>query len=645
MTTVTFRLSRYAASAAIGIVCAGIVAGSATASTEGQRALPAADQVDVAVEATVDGTFPAYATPESRIGVMATVTAPLTDLAEVSASLSVTDAPLRSAAEVDDFVQEPLNSPSHAVAESPVTATSVPLPLTPGTLPVGSSSTVSLSAAPGELGLPADTWGVYGVTVSVSVGDTVMWTSAAPITWQPALVPPLDVTVVASIAGSNERVASLLAATDDDRVSLLVDPSALTISQRLGLDSREAYLLPAGNLDISSVAHAEAPALLDAALEESRRYSSLPWLAVAASSDDATAGLATQAGAVAILADPRWSAIEDPPAAVVTAKPAGDLELAPLILPDQGISATLASQPPQQPATNARVLAAAALYAGEGHTSAVVAPGDGWVVDGTQPSRAVETLLDAPFVTARPLTTALSDADRPSMDLPEVSAHDSDASSEQAIGAVSSLARLDVMAASADSPSTMVMDARRAVFGAMSLADRADPDRRAAEYATAVEQADAVIGAVAVTSGNSLNLVSSSGNVPVTVRNDLDVPVTVRVAMMSSSPSLVTKEQPTATIDPGTEATVLVPVTAVSNDDVDVTVALRNEDGQTVAVAETLRVKVRAQWGNAATGVFTVGLVVLLIGGIVRTARRGRKDTRVRPADSSAVAGASADDE
>lgn len=126
-----------------------------------------------------------------------------------------------------------------------------------------------------------------------------------------------------------------------------------------------------------------------------------------------------------------------------------------------------------------------------------------------------------------------------------------------------------------------------------------------------------------------------------TVRNELDVPVTVRVAMMSRSPILLTKDHPTATIEAGAEVTVLVPVTAVSNGDVNVTVALRNEEGQTVTVAETLRVKVRAQWGNAATGIFTAGLVVLLIAGIIRTARRGRKDTRVRPGDAGAVAGAS----
>jgi hypothetical protein len=627
----------------VAIVCANVGAGTAYATTPapGERALPVAEQVEVAIDAAVTGEFPAVADPASRTSVLVTIGAPLTDLTKVSASLSVTEAPLESAEAIEAFVKEPASLASRSVAQSAVQASSTVGSLIPGVLAVGTSSTVTLSAAPGGLAFPADAWGVYGVTVTVTVGEDVVWSKASPITWQPDLVPPLKVTVVASVSGSSERVASLLAAAEDERVALLVDPSALTVSQRWALDRREVYLLPAGNLDVTSAAHAATPALLNAALAESRRYSDLPWLAVAASADDATAALATTAGAVAMLADPKWADSGEPTSSVVTAAPIDDLALAPLILPHPALSATLASQPPTQPATNARLLAVAALRAGHGDGSVVVAPGDGWVVDGTQPSRAVQALLDASFVTGRTLTAALSDPARPAIDLPDLTPLAADVGAELAVGAVSALTRLDVMATTAESPSTMVAEARRTMFGALSLADRADPERRSAEFAAALAQAESVISSVVVTSGNSLNLVSSSGDVPVTVQNNLDVPVTVRVSMTSRSPALVTKAQPTATVEPASEVTVLVPVTAVSNGDVDVTVALRNEEGQTVAVAQTLRVKVRAQWGNTATGVFTAGLAVLLIAGIARTARRGRKDTRVRPTDSTRVAGAS----
>jgi hypothetical protein len=125
--------------------------------------------------------------------------------------------------------------------------------------------------------------------------------------------------------------------------------------------------------------------------------------------------------------------------------------------------------------------------------------------------------------------------------------------------------------------------------------------------------------------------VSSSGNVPVTVRNDLETGVAVVVVMTSRSPSLIIDAQPVATVPAGTEQTVLVPITAVSSGDVLVTVALRSEDGATLAVAETLKVRVRAEWGNVATGVATAALVILLVAGVWRTIRRGRRDTRTGP--------------
>ncbi len=272
MTTVTSRRWRLAAVAATAVAFAAASVSAAFASTSADRALVLATPTDAAVEAAISGQFPASAGPGTRVSVVTTVSAPLTDLKDVSASLSVTDAPLTSADDIEAFIDNPRAVSSHTVAQSPISAGSGSTSSPPGTLPVGSSSTVSVSADPGTLGLPTDSWGVYGVTVTVTVGGQEVWSKASPITWQPRLVPPIFVTVVASVAGSAERVASLLEAASDDRVTLMVDPSALTVGQRLDLETREAYLLPAGNLDITSVAHAETPALLDAALDESRRY-------------------------------------------------------------------------------------------------------------------------------------------------------------------------------------------------------------------------------------------------------------------------------------------------------------------------------------------------------------------------------------
>ncbi len=203
---------------------------------------------------------------------------------------------------------------------------------------------------------------------------------------------------------------------------------------------------------------------------------------MAASADDATAALAANAGAVAMLADPRWATVRSAPAPVVTAEPVDDVQLGPVVvLPDRVLSGTLVQPTAHAPASTAKVLAVAALQAAAGDQSVIVAPGNGWVVDGTQ------TVARHPDASGCPLRHsapshggAVGSRTAPPWTCPSIAADPSDAGSDQAVGAVSALGRLDVMATAADSPSPMVNHARRAVFAAMSLTNRRSrtPSRR-----------------------------------------------------------------------------------------------------------------------------------------------------------------------
>jgi hypothetical protein len=318
-----------------------------------------------------------------------------------------------------------------------------------------------------------------------------------------------------------------------------------------------------------------------------------------------------------------------------------DVATVPVVVADGPLSSVLASRSPADSTSTAWVMAQAAFEAMAGAGSVVVAPGDSWGVEGTRPSRALGALLDAPFVTSRPLKDVLSAQDRPHIELPAMTPKPSDAAPDDVVGAVSALTRLDDLIKATTTSSKRIADADLGVLKSLSLSNRVDPRYRSEQAAAARDVANKVLGSVTVTSGSRLLLVSSSGAVPITVSNALDVPVIVRLTVTSLSPILRTKQQPTVTIDAHSDTTVKVPVTAISSGDVDVSVALRTEDGATLAVAETLRMRVRAAWGNLTTGVFTAALVVLLIAGLVRTIRRGRKDTRLRPTTDTPVAGAS----
>lgn len=639
--------------AVAGLLAATASAGAATASTDTARIDPAGidnvapdGRVIAGLSVQVAGELPATASAQTPYGLMIEAISTLRDVNNVSVSLAVTSEPFADVAALTAFVESPASMPLRTVATTPVANATTELGQTSaaGHLTAGARSTTMLLVPPGGLGLRAASPGVYGIVVTVSVEGESVWTRAAPLTWQPDSLPKLAVTPVVSVTGEQARVDALLNAASDPRVALLVDPTALTGEQQLTLSDREVYSLPADNIDITSVAHASSVALIDAAVARTRSASSLRWIAIAAAADGSTVAAATASGAAAILVDARWSTLPAPSGG--GAYDAGVIDgvvTVPVLIADAPLSSMLASLSPADSTSTAWVVAQAAFEASAGAGSVIVAPGDGWGVEGTRPSRALTALLDASFVVPQTLEQVLAAPAREAIELPAEADTASDAHPEDVIGAVSALTRLDVLASATTAPSTMIADASSGLLASLSLANRVDPVYRGEQINAARDSASAVLSTVSVTSGSELLLVSSSGSVPITVTNKLDVPVTVRVSMTSRSPILRTREQATATIESGADVTVKVPVKAISSGDVGVSVALRSEDGATIAVAETLKVRVRAAWGNLATGVFTAGLVVLLIAGVVRTARRGRKDTRLRPTPDTAVAGASSD--
>jgi hypothetical protein len=602
---------------------------------------PPRDLTIAGLSVQLAGDVPATASSQATYELVVEAISTLRPLINATVNLAVTDAPLADMAALTAFVDSPSNTAVHLLSSLPVTD-GTPVG---GQLRTGEHTTTPLLVPAGGLGIPADAPGVYGAVVTLAVDGQTVWTRAMPLTWQPGALPKLTVTAVASITGAETRVSGLLAAAADPRVALLVDPTALTAKQRLSLAGREAYALPAANIDVTSAAHAETPGLIEAAVKLTHEFSSLKWIAVAASTDASTVSAATKEGAEAVLVDARWADVAAP--AGGGAFDAGLVDGAatvPIVVADGPLSSLLASRSPADSTSTAWVVAQAAFEAKAGAGSVVVAPGDGWGVEGTRPSRALGALLDAPFVTSRHLADLLSVPDRPRIELPELTAKPNDAAPADVVGAVSALTRLDDLVKATTTHSKVISAAELGVLKSLSLSNRVDPRYQAEQALAARDTANSVLASVTVTSGSRLLLVSSSGAVPITVSNTLDVPVIVRLTVTSLSPILRTNEQPTVTIDAKSDTMVKVPVTAISSGDVDVSVALRTEDGATIAVAETLRVRVRAAWGNLTTGVFTAGLVVLLIAGLVRTIRRGRKDTRLRPTTDTPVAGASDDD-
>jgi hypothetical protein len=195
----------------------------------------------------------------------------------------------------------------------------------------------------------------------------------------------------------------------------------------------------------------------------------------------------------------------------------------------------------------------------------------------------------------------------------------------------SALRGLEALASATEDPATVAGPLHDTLIHGLSFDRRSDASERDSAIVAAIEDIDEVRTAVSLPGSSALNLISASGNVPVNVRNDLDVAVTVTVVIESRSAILRIQDRPEVVIPPDSTQQVLIPVTAVSSGNVTVRVSLTNREGYRLTPVTEVRMRIHAQWGDAFTaGIATIALA-LLIAGVVRTIRRGRADTRMGP--------------
>ncbi|MDR1426822.1 MAG: DUF6049 family protein [Bifidobacteriaceae bacterium] len=148
-------------------------------------------------------------------------------------------------------------------------------------------------------------------------------------------------------------------------------------------------------------------------------------------------------------------------------------------------------------------------------------------------------------------------------------------------------------------------------------------DQAASEVAAAGE----LISSVGAVEGSEVTMISATSELPVTIHNSSTFPVDLTVGLRAGEPALVTDEVVPVRLEPDARATVRVPVHAIANGDVDVTVHLLNRDGEDVGQPSTFRVRVHAEWENISTAIFLGAIGVLLVVGLTRAILR-----RIRPA-------------
>ncbi len=688
---VTTRLAVLVAAALVGLTSLAPAAGAIAApETTGPTAsptptAPATDALPVAVAVT--DIAPQVLVPGEPLVVTATVRNDgSTTIEDPRATVRIYRYRLSSREQLDTWASAPASGYPAGTAAATV---ALGVPLAPG---ASTQVAVTVPPESIGLLRTPDAWGPRGITLDLTDGTERVGLERTFLLWaSDDDVPHAQVSVVVPVVGPAElpatstdgtsttpsdldsstddgRLRRLLDATGDaDAVTWAVDPSlveaasASTGAARTWLteltDSatgREVLALPWADPDLAAIAHAGRAELLDAAL---------------AAGDVAEHGLLGQSSPARLL----WTADDEPdvPTAELAAahgagaalvvgpgalgagdasdggSPAVPLETdqgsVTALVPDATLSSLLADpasvQPAMTPATAAqRLLAETAVLAREsgsdGARTLVAVPRD-WDPDVENARAQLAALSAAPWVDLTDVDDQLADArsatddsTRKSATLPRSSRAGSELTPVWVHALADARAAADAFAAIVPDPTALVAGLDEQLLTPLSVSWRSDPDDRKVAVDAALAAAEARRSGLSVLLNEQFTVISSSTQIRLAVRNDLDQDAAVRVEMRPNKACVAADRSDLVTALAGHETPVTLQVEASANCDVKIDVELVSADGRVVATPVQISVRVAPTIESVGTIVVGALLAVALAFGLWRTIRRGQTARR-----------------
>lgn len=523
-----------------------------------------------------------------------------------------------------------------------------------------------------QLYLPhsANQWGPRGIAVDSKIGAETVQRERTFVIWFPTSAEqlyPTQISVLAPLVGSppgqeggiaqGERLEKLLHATSEFAVSYALDPHLLTgtdteitASQlRDALAGHEVFALPEFDADIAALAHVEQ---LDAAeyLREARTKITAALDTTASdillwpegNSDLEMADLAVrnqQSGVGALLTGPAQLA----PSLPLTYTPTGKARIEtnsgqiPALIPDDAMSTTLTASTTAgvQAApirARQRLLADSAVITQERPADPrhvlITAPRS-WNPDPERAEILLTALSEAPWVELEEVRTLLGSPvpDFEREPLPLYQAGNKEIPSELVVSTRAAEEALHDFRSLVPQPEHVHPRVDSQLKAIVSTGWLHSPTERSDLVEEIAAEIRELSNAVSVIPGGAVNLITDSGEIPVLINNAFSQDVEISVRLESNSSFLITTKPITADLPAQSETTILIPVEAIGNRDVDVVVHLETESGQQIGAPQTISVRVRAGWEDAGTRAVGTVLAALFLIGIFRTVRRGRKRT------------------
>lgn len=549
--------------------------------------------------------------------------------------------------------------------------------------PTRVSVVVPLVATAGDLlgsvlagvGLPEQTEGrVSALAEATADHPAVAWALdpallvAAPVgpasTTSPPTSPAADAAPSASPGGTAEAETTPQPAPDPEPgTEAGVDGVRLPTALQGPVQGREVLALPYADADAAALTHRDRLGLFDVAVDTGVELFAAAGLApldgigwpAGAQPDRATVGALADRGARAVILPeasvPLRRELTYTPTgrATVLADRAGEEGVAALLAEDM-LSAALAGRSPHDDAgsTSGAALAARQYLLGLTAMVSRERPADVQhllavlprTFDGDPAHLAgrIDVLADAPWVELSPVS-ALIAAPNPAVteaDLPAEAVAQGEIPAELLDEVLRARTALADFATIAADPELLVRDEQLRLLQVASAAWRADPGGRSSFWNVVRAAAAEVPTRVGVLATGTVNLISETGGLPVTVRNGLDQPITAQLRLTPQGPSIRLPELVPVELPAGSEVAVPVPVSAVGSADIEVDAQLVDGTGRPVGEPATLYVRVRADWENVGTALLAAVVAVTFVVGLIRSIRRAHRRRAALPSAGSA---------
>lgn len=209
--------------------------------------------------------------------------------------------------------------------------------------------------------------------------------------------------------------------------------------------------------------------------------------------------------------------------------------------------------------------------------------------------------------------------------LPESAPQSSELSAEELAQARTEAATLASMSQSLTDPAAALGISTDITARSAASAWRAAPQERTASFSQAHSAAEAVRAAITIAPSSTINVISQSADLPLRIDSTLSQEVTVVVRAESNNQRLQAEREVTVTVPPNGQGTAAMPINAVGSGDASLLLSVDTPDGTQIGTPFTLNARVRADWENLGTGAIAALLAVMLVAGIFRTIRRGRR--------------------